>query len=91
MAMNAPTSPLFDADAARTSQLAASRRATTSVADADFAFRAGLVDEYVATCRTGDEFAELKLLAEAKRYDDAHPGERPLVEELIGTQLRRAA
>ncbi|GAA2629825.1 hypothetical protein [Streptomyces axinellae] len=82
-----PTSPLSDADAASVSDLASRRRATTSVADADAAYRADLITDYIAVRRTGVWSDELRLLAEAKRYDDAHPDEAPLFDELHAVEL----
>lgn len=86
---SAPLSLLSDADAASVSDLSARRRASTSVADADAAYRAGLVEQYIAACASGaDEFAQLAFLAEATRYDLAHPDDIvPLFDELHGTQL----
>ena len=53
------------------------------------AYRADLIERYVAACASGaDEFAQLALLAEAARYDLANPGDTvPLADELHGTQL----
>lgn len=53
------------------------------------AFREGLITRYAAACAQGaDEFMQLRLLAEAARYDKAHPGDSvPLADELHGTQL----
>lgn len=53
------------------------------------AFRADLITRYVAACRSdADEFSQLRLLAEAARYDKANPGDAvPLADELHGTQL----
>lgn len=84
---------LSDGDHAAVSDLAARRRANTSVADADAAYRAELIADYMAACRDNtDEFAEYRILAEAVRYDREHPGDPvSLVDELHGTQLRRAA
>ena len=44
---------LFDADAASVSDLAAFRRAKTTVADMDAAFRADLITRYIAACASG--------------------------------------
>jgi hypothetical protein len=87
------TSVLSDGDHTAVSDLAARRRANTTVADADAAYRAELIADYIAACRHGaDEFAEYRILAEAVRYDREHPGDPvSLVDELHGTQLRRAA
>lgn len=53
------------------------------------AFRADLIARYAAACAQGaDEFSQLRLLAEAARYDKANPGDAvPLADELHGTQL----
>lgn len=53
------------------------------------AFRADLITRYAAACASdADEFSQLRLLAEAARYDAAHPGDAvPLADELHGTQL----
>jgi hypothetical protein len=87
------TAVLSDGDHSAVSDLAARRRAHTTVADADAAYRAELIADYIKACRNSDdEFAEYRLLAEAARYDREHPGDAvPLVDELHGTQLRRAA
>ena len=77
--------PLSDGDAASVSDLAARRRASTSVADADAAYRASLITSYVKV--RGDWAAELRLLAEAKRYDDAHLDEAPLFDELHAIEM----
>jgi len=100
MATTTMTHPLFDADAASVSDLAAHRRARTSVAELEVeaayaeraerdAYRADLIERYIAACASGaDEFAQLHLLAEAARYDLANPGDAvPLADELHGTQL----
>lgn len=75
-----PSPALSDGDAASVSVLAARRRARMSVADADAAYRAQLVVEFVAA--RGDLAAEASLLAEAARYDRSHPDEPSLVTEL---------
>lgn len=53
------------------------------------AFRADLIERYDAACSAGaDEFTQLRILAEAARYDKANPGDAvPLAHELHGTQL----
>lgn len=76
---------VFDADAAATSELAAFRRARTSVADADMAYRVDVIDRYREARRGGDEFAELAVLAEAVRYDQS------LADELLGMSLEAVA
>lgn len=60
-------------------------------ADADY--RVELIADYIAACRNSDdEFTEYRILAEAVRYDREHPDDAvSLVDELHGTQLRRAA
>lgn len=73
-------SPLFDADNASLAS-----RARTSVADVDAAFRADLITAYVKA--RGDWPAELRLLAEAKRYDNTHLDEAPLFDELHAIEL----
>lgn len=75
---------LIDADLAAVSDLADRARRTTTVADADAAYRADLVTRYANT-RTWEQ--ELALLAEAARYDKQHPGEPSLYEELHATRL----
>ncbi|MGY1439503.1 hypothetical protein [Streptomyces reniochalinae] len=83
-----PTSPLSDADAASVSDLSARRRATTSVADANAAFRADLIGDYLAVRRTGVWSDELRVLAEARRYDVANPDDTvPLFDELHAIEL----
>lgn len=83
------TPVLFDADAAASSDLASLRRARTTVADADASYRADLISRYISACKSdADEFSQLRLLAEAARYDKQHPGDAvPLADELHGTQL----
>ncbi|HCA85746.1 MAG TPA: hypothetical protein DEQ61_09760 [Streptomyces sp.] len=82
------TRTLFDADFAATSDLATHSRRTATVADADAAYRADLVTRYV----TADSWeAELKILAEAVRYDKQHPDELPLYDEMHGTRIGQAA
>lgn len=56
----------------------------TSAPSSDAAYRTDLIRRYLAA---HDEFAELHLLAEAARYDQANPGSPPLVDELIGAGL----
>jgi hypothetical protein len=81
-------SPLSDGDAATVSDLSSRRRATTSVADANAAYRAELVEAYIEVCRTGFWEDELALLAEAALYDKANPNDVvPLADELHGTQI----
>jgi hypothetical protein len=48
-------------------------------------FRAGLVTAYV-TAR-GDRQTERRLYAEATRYDEAHPGEPSLHDELHAIEM----
>jgi hypothetical protein len=79
--------PLFDADAAAVSDLATHRRAKTTVADLDAAFRAELITDFVAVRRIGSWSDELRLLAMAKRYDNAHPDELSLFDELHAIEL----
>lgn len=78
---------LFDADLATTSELVARQRITVTVADAEDAYRAALVGEFVQAPSWADE---LRLLAEAAAYDRAHPDDLPLVDELYGTQTNAA-
>jgi hypothetical protein len=88
--MSTVLSALFDADAAAASDLAVQHRARATVADADAGYRADLVTEYVAA--RGDWERELALLAEAARYDLAHPGDGVrLTDELHGTQIGAVA
>lgn len=83
-----PPNPLSDADTAMVSDLSARRRASTSVADANAAYRAELVEAYIEVCRTGFWEDELALLAEAARYDKANPDDVvPLYDELHSTQI----
>ncbi|WP_326806684.1 hypothetical protein OHB04_02500 [Streptomyces sp. NBC_01775] len=84
-AITRTVSPLFDADLASVSDLSARRRASTIVADADAAYRAELITEYVAV--RGDLAAELRLYADATKYDLAHPDEAPLFDELHAIEL----
>ncbi|WP_062215793.1 hypothetical protein [Streptomyces sp. NBRC 109706] len=74
-------SALFDGDAAGSSELARAARSRTTVADADGAYRAELLTEYLRV--QGDLAREIELLAHAQRYDNAHPTEEPLVAELV--------
>lgn len=94
----APLRSLSDGDLASRSPLATQARATTMVpaliSDADF--RAATVTAYIQARRDGDWPAELHHIAEAARYDKAHPDEQPLAEELhaiemFGTQYSEAA
>jgi len=79
---------LSDGDAVSVSDLAAARRARTSVADANAAFRAELVTEYMQVLRSGVWSDELRLLAEARRYDAANPDDSvPLYDELHAIAL----
>lgn len=71
---------LFDADAAASSELVRHRRSRTSVGDADAAYRADLLTDFLAV--QGDLAAEIRVLADAQRYDNRHPGEPSLVDEL---------
>jgi hypothetical protein len=47
--------------------------------------RADLVEAFVAA--RGDWTAELRVLAKARRFDDAHPSRDPLYDELHAEQL----
>lgn len=47
--------------------------------------RAALVKEFVKA--RGHWVAELRVLAKAKRFDDAHPSRDPLYDELHAEQL----
>lgn len=47
--------------------------------------RASLVEAFVAA--RGDWTAELRILAKARRFDDAHPSRDPLYDELHAEQL----
>ncbi|MGW7350981.1 hypothetical protein [Streptomyces sp. NPDC054784] len=71
---------LFDADSA-----SPAARARATVADADAAYRADTITEYVEV--RGDWRAELSLLAAASRYDRTHPGEPSLYDELHAIEL----
>lgn len=48
----------------------------------DSAYRARLIELHATA---GDSRVEADLRDEARRYDQAHPGEPPLVDELLGT------
>ncbi len=95
---------LSDGDLATVLPFAARRRATTTVSEAELQaayaeadakaierakYRADLVTRYVQA--RGNEWQELRLLAEAAKYDKAHPGEPSLYDELHGTALGAAA
>ncbi|MFF7411631.1 hypothetical protein [Streptomyces lydicus] len=54
----------------------------------DSAYRAGLISSYV---RATDWAVELRLLAEATRYDKDNPDAPSLVDELHGARLGDAA
>ncbi|MEU2603242.1 hypothetical protein [Streptomyces albus] len=83
-----PSAVLSDGDAVSVSDLAAARRARTSVADANAAYRAELVTEYMQVLRSGVWSDELRLLAEASRYDAANPDDSvPLYDELHAIAL----
>ncbi|MBQ1166464.1 hypothetical protein KBZ21_51600, partial [Streptomyces sp. A73] len=70
------------------SDLSAHRRATTSVADANAAFRAELITDSIAARRTGVWSDELRLLAEARRYDEVNPDDTvSLFDELHAIEL----
>lgn len=47
--------------------------------------RAALVEAFVAA--RGDWTGELRVLAKARRFDDAHPSRDPLYDELHADQL----
>lgn len=80
---------LFDADLATVSDLAAYRRATTTVLDAQAAYRADLVTDYLRA-RTWRE--ELRLLRVASQYDQENPDDEiPLVDELSALRTSAAA
>lgn len=64
-----PDSLLSDADAATVSDLVARRRAVTTVAEADAAYRAQVVDRYSVARDLGDDDSMIDALAEASRYD----------------------
>ena len=81
------THPLFDADASTVSDLTARRRARTTVADADADYRAALITDFLAVRRTGVWSDELRLLADARRYDEQHPGELSLFDELHAIEM----
>lgn len=49
--------------------------------------RAALVEEFVAARRTGVWMEEMRVLAKARRFDDAHPSRDPLFDELHADQL----
>lgn len=50
----------------------------------DAAYRADVVTRFYAA---SDPFVELAVLREASDYDKAHPGEQPLLDELLGAGL----
>lgn len=77
--MSGTKNSLFDADAASAPALAAAR-ASTTVGDADAAYRADVIAQFLAV--RGDWSAELALLAEASRYDKANPAPVHLYDEL---------
>ncbi|CAM5429123.1 MULTISPECIES: hypothetical protein [Streptomyces] len=52
------------------------------------AYRAQLVTRYHAST---DPFEQMRLYAEAARYDRRHPDESPLADELYGTDLGEVA
>ena len=89
---HAPPTALSDADLASRSPLAAKARATTFVpdvnADEAAAYRARLIELYV---EARERRVALHLWAEATRYDQAHPGEPSLRDELLGTQYMAVA
>jgi hypothetical protein len=70
---------MFDGDASVVSELSRRRRARTSVADAEAAYRADIVLAFIAA--QGDLGFEAAVLADAARYDRLHPDEPSLVEE----------
>lgn len=87
---------LSDGDLATVLPFAARRRARTTVTEAELdaawaeaaeqdAYRARIVTDYYAARHAGDWQAEERLIAEALRYDAAHPGEN-LGVELCGPQ-----
>lgn len=85
---SAPTITLSDGDAVTISDLATHRRATITVADAEAAYAADIHERYgQATTWWG----QLAVLAEAARYDKAHPDQPSLAAELYGRGLEVAA
>ncbi|NJQ04260.1 hypothetical protein [Streptomyces lonarensis] len=74
---------LSDGDAATASPRAAARRELT-VAEANATYRAELVTEFVTATDWADE---LRLLADATRYDQANPDEDSLFDELNATRI----
>jgi hypothetical protein len=56
----------------------------TSAPSSDAAYRTDLIRRYLSAT---DKFAELALLAEAVRYDQANPGAHSLTDELYGAGL----
>jgi hypothetical protein len=56
----------------------------TSVPSSDAEYRTDLIRRYLAA---RDEFAELALLGEAARYDQANPGAVSLMDELLGASV----
>lgn len=73
-----PTSALFDAEVERAYAERAERAA----------YRLDVVTRYT---QAGTWDAEMKMLAEAARFDKAHPGEPSLYDELHGMTLGLAA
>lgn len=77
---------ISDGDAFRTDELAARRRGHVTVADAEAAFRAELVTEFVTARKSGRD-----LIREAAKFDAAHPEQPSLLDELLATRLEAAA
>ena len=61
-----------------------SLRLITSAPSSDAAYRADLINRYLAAV---DWTAELHLLAEAADYDKANPDGYPLTDDLLGARL----
>ena len=92
-----PTASLFDGDrsssAARASITvgAVMRQDQVERAYEEAAYRLDVHTRYELALDSGDEFAELAVLAEAARFDKAHPFSLPLYDELHGMTLGLAA
>ncbi|RKN40779.1 hypothetical protein [Streptomyces hoynatensis] len=88
-------SVLSDGDASASSQLAARRRARTTVAEADEAHRAELVEQLVRAMASASALDQIRFAAVASEYDREHPGELSLLDEVLaavaGDELRAVA
>lgn len=97
-----PTPPsvpasLFDADRASSGDRAGitvgavMRQDQVERAYAEAAYRLDVHTRYELALASGDEFAELAVLAEAARFDREHLSKTPLFDELHGMTLGLAA